>query len=95
METNDIDLVQLIKQLKDYVILDREAYEKLVQNAKPNKDSKDLVDVLKSENAMLKDEIEWRKQMEEWWKRSYQDANKRIDELQKELDKHNKKWWRL
>ena len=58
METNDIDLVQLIKQLKDYVILDREAYEKLVQNAKPNKDSKDLVDVLKSENAMLKDEIE-------------------------------------
>ena len=35
METKELDLVQLIRQLKDYVILDRKDYEKLVQNSKP------------------------------------------------------------
>lgn len=35
METKELDLVQLIRQLRDYVILDRKDYEKLVQNSKP------------------------------------------------------------
>lgn len=30
METNQTELVQLIRQLKDYVILDKKDYEKLV-----------------------------------------------------------------
>ena len=34
METKELDLVQLIRQLRDYVILDRKDYEKLVQNSK-------------------------------------------------------------
>ena len=37
METKELDLVQLIRQLKDYVILDRKDYEKLIQNSKPKK----------------------------------------------------------
>lgn len=35
METKETELVQLIRQLKDYVILDRKDYEKIVQNNKP------------------------------------------------------------
>ena len=35
METKETELVQLIRQLKDYVILERKDYEKLVQNSKP------------------------------------------------------------
>ena len=37
METKEkeTELVQLIRQLKDYVILDRKDYEKLVQNSNP------------------------------------------------------------
>ena len=37
METKELDLVQLIRQLKDYVILDRKDYEKLVHNSSPEK----------------------------------------------------------
>lgn len=39
METKEkeTELVQLIRQLKDYVILDRKDYEKLVQNSSPEK----------------------------------------------------------
>lgn len=36
METKETELVQLIRQLKDYVILDKKDYEKLVQNSKPS-----------------------------------------------------------
>lgn len=37
METKEkeTELVQLVRQLKDYVILDRKDYEKLVQNSNP------------------------------------------------------------
>lgn len=35
METKETELVQLVRQLRDYVILDRKDYEKLVQNSKP------------------------------------------------------------
>ena len=39
METKEerTELVQLIRQLRDYVILDRKDYEKLVQNSSPEK----------------------------------------------------------
>ena len=37
METKELDLVQLIRQLRDYVILERKDYEKLVQNSSPEK----------------------------------------------------------
>lgn len=39
METKEkeTELVQLIRQLKDYVILERKDYEKLVQNSSPEK----------------------------------------------------------
>lgn len=39
METKEkeTELVQLVRQLRDYVILDRKDYEKLVQNSSPEK----------------------------------------------------------
>lgn len=39
METKEkeTELVQLVRQLRDYVILDRKDYEKLVQNSNPGK----------------------------------------------------------
>ena len=39
METKEkeTEFVQLIRQIKDYVILDRKDYEKLVQNSSPEK----------------------------------------------------------
>lgn len=39
METKEkeTELVQLVRQLRDYVILDRKDYEKLVQNSNPSK----------------------------------------------------------
>lgn len=39
METKEkeMELVQLVRQLRDYVILDRKDYEKLVQNSSPEK----------------------------------------------------------
>ena len=33
----ETELVQLVRQLRDYVILDRKDYEKLVQNSNPEK----------------------------------------------------------
>lgn len=33
----EAELVQLVRQLRDYVILDRKDYEKLVQNSSPEK----------------------------------------------------------
>lgn len=33
----ETELVQLVRQLRDYVILDRKDYEKLVQNSSPEK----------------------------------------------------------
>lgn len=35
METNQTELVQLIRQLKDYVIIDRKDYESIVRNSTP------------------------------------------------------------
>lgn len=95
METNNIDLVQQIRGLKDYIILDRREYEKLMQSAKPNKYSDEIMDTLKSQNAILKDDLEWRKQMELYWKTRAQEANKRADKMQEELEKQDKKWWRF
>lgn len=39
METKEkeTELVQLVRQLRDYVILDRKDYEKLVHNSSPEK----------------------------------------------------------
>lgn len=53
METKEkeTELVQLIRQLKDYVILERKDYEKLVQNSSPEKFNESA---LESRDAQIK-----------------------------------------
>lgn len=48
METKEkeTELVQLIRQLRDYVILDRKDYEKLVQNSSPEKFNESASEIL-------------------------------------------------
>ncbi len=53
METKEkeTELVQLVRQLRDYVILDRKDYEKLVQNSSPEKFNESA---LESRDAQIK-----------------------------------------
>lgn len=48
METKEkeTELVQLIRQLRDYVILDRKDYEKLVQNSSPDMYMREVTDFI-------------------------------------------------
>lgn len=56
METKEkeTELVQLVRQLRDYVILDRKDYEKLVQNSSPEKFNESALMV---QNLIKKNEI--------------------------------------
>ena len=58
METNELqlDLARQIAWLKDYVILDRKDYEKLVYNSKrtDNEIYKELIDEQKEVNKQIK-----------------------------------------
>lgn len=49
METKEkeTELVQLVRQLRDYVILDRKDYEKLVQNSSPEKFNESALESIK------------------------------------------------
>ena len=53
METKEkeTELVQLVRQLRDYVILDRKDYEKLVHNSSPEKFNESA---LESRDAQIK-----------------------------------------
>lgn len=53
METKDTELVQLIRQLKDYVILDKKDYEKLVQNSKPSECNESALEARDAQITLL------------------------------------------
>jgi hypothetical protein len=61
METKEkeTELVQLVRQLRDYVILDRKDYEKLVHNSSPEKFNESA---LESRDAQIKKNIIYLKQ---------------------------------
>lgn len=89
METKEkeTELVQLIRQLKDYVILDKKDYEKLVQNSK----SVENGNALEAKDAQIKLLDQQLARQEDWtkyWKDKY---NTCLDELKKETDK----WWKF
>ena len=86
-ETKETELVQLIRQLKDYVILDRKDYEKLVQNSK----SECNESALESRDAQIKLLEQQLAHQEDWvnyWKNKYE---KCLEELKKETTR----WWRF
>lgn len=87
METNQTELVQLIRQLKDYVILDKKDYEKLVQNSKPVENGSAL-EAKDAQIKLLEKQLAHQEDWTNYWKDKY---NTCLDELKKETDK----WWRF
>lgn len=89
METKEkeTELVQLIRQLKDYVILDKKDYEKLVQNSKPV-DNESALEARGAQIKLLEKQLAHQEDWTNYWKDKY---NTCLDELKKETDK----WWRF
>ena len=88
METKELDLVQLIRQLKDYVILDRKDYEKLVQNSKPSECNESTLEARDNHIKLLEQKLARQEDWVDYWKNKYE---KCLEELKKETTK----WWRF
>lgn len=88
METKELDLVQLIRQLRDYVILDRKDYEKLVQNSKPVENDKSVLDAKNAQIALLEKQLAHQEDWTNYWKNKYETC---LDELKNKSDK----WWKF
>lgn len=89
METKEkeTELVQLIRQLKDYVILDKKDYEKLVQNSKPVENGSAL-EAKDAQIKLLEKQLAHQEDWTNYWKDKY---NTCLNELKKETDK----WWKF
>ena len=88
METKELDLVQLIRQLRDYVILDRKDYEKLVQNSKPTECNKSALEAREAQIKLLEQQLAHQEDWTKYWKNKYEGC---FEELKKKSDK----WWRF
>ena len=88
METKELDLIQLIRQLSDYVILDKKDYEKLVQNSKPIECNKSALEAREAQIKLLEQQLAHQEDWTNYWKDKY---NVCLNELKKETDK----WWKF
>lgn len=88
METKETELVQLIRQLRDYVILDRKDYEKLVQNSKPVECSKSALEARDAQITLLEQQLAHQEDWVNYWKNKYETC---LNELKKETTR----WWRF
>lgn len=91
METKELDLVQLIRQLRDYVILDRKDYEKLVQNSKPAECNESILDARDAQITLLEQQLARQEDWINYWKNKYKEC---LDELKKKTTSKIK-WWRF
>lgn len=87
METKELDLVQLIRQLRDYVILDRKDYEKLVQNSK-SVENESALEARDAHIKLLEQKLARQEDWVDYWKNKYE---KCLEELKKETTR----WWRF
>ena len=87
METKELDLVQLIRQLRDYVILDRKDYEKLVQNSK-SVENESALEARDAKIKLLEQQLVRQEDWVDYWKNKYE---KCLEELKKETTR----WWRF
>ena len=87
METKELDLVQLIRQLRDYVILDRKDYEKLVQNSKPI-ENESALEARDAQITLLQRQLTRQEEHTSYWKDKYETC---LNELKKETAR----WWRF
>lgn len=90
METKELDLVQLIRQLRDYVILDRKDYEKLVQNGKLECNESAL-EARDASIKLLEQQLAHQEDWVNYWKNKYE---KCLEELKKNT-KSRIKWWKF
>lgn len=90
METKEkeTELVQLIRQLKDYVILERKDYEKLVQNSSPEKFNESALEARDSQIKLLEQQLAHQEDWVNYWKNKYENC---LEELKKETTR----WWRF
>ena len=87
METKELDLVQLIRQLRDYVILDRKDYEKLVQNSKPV-ENESALETRDAQIKLLEQQLVRQEDWVDYWKNKY-------EKCLEELNKETTRWWRF
>jgi len=89
METKEkeTELVQLIRQLRDYVILDKKDYEKLVLNSK-SVDNESVLEARKAQINLLEQQLAHQEDWTNYWKNKYETC---LNELKKETTR----WWRF
>lgn len=88
METKETELVQLVRQLKDYVILDRKDYEKLVQNSKPVECNESALEARDAQITLLQRQLARQEEHTSYWKDKYETC---LNELKKKTTR----WWRF
>lgn len=88
MEAKDTELVQLIRQLKDYVILDKKDYEKLVQNSKPSECNESALEARDAQITLLQRQLARQEEHTSYWKDKYETC---LNELKKKTTR----WWRF
>lgn len=93
METKEkeTELIQLIRQLRDYIILDRKDYEKLVQNSNPEKFNESALEAREAQIKLLEQQLE----RQEYWTNYLKDKYERSLEELKKNTKSRIKWWRF
>lgn len=91
METKETELVQLIRQLKDCVILERKDYEKLVQNSNTEKFNESALEARDSQIKLLGQQLARQEEWVSYWKNKYKEC---IEELKKKTTSMIK-WWRF
>ena len=84
----ETELVQLIRQLRDYVILDRKDYEKLVQNSKPSEYNESALEARDANIKLLEQKLARQEDWVDYLKNKYE---KCLEELKKE----STKWWKF
>lgn len=91
METKETELVQLIRQIKDCVILDKRDYEKLVQNSKPTECSESILEARDAQITLLEQQLARQEDWINYWKNKYKEC---LEELKKKTTSKIK-WWRF
>lgn len=93
METKEkeTELVQLVRQLRDYVILDRKDYEKLVQNSNPTKYNESALEAREAQIKILEQQLAHKEEWVNYWRNKYKEC---LEELKKNTTSKIK-WWKF
>lgn len=95
METKELDLVQLIRQLKDYVIIDRKDYESLVRNSTPGGCNESALEAREAHIKLLGTQLAQQTEWTKYWKNKYEKCLEELKKCREELNKKTDKWWKF